>query len=426
MKKTVISLPSGVENAISRLTGAGYGAYLVGGSVRDSLMGRPVHDYDLTTSALPEQVLELFSDTKVFTAGIKHGTVTVLAKGDDADGENLSGNENGSESENRSGSEWVEITTYRTDGKYSDGRHPDGVTFSTTLDDDLSRRDFTINAMAYSASAGLVDRFGGVDDIKRRTVRCVGEPRERFTEDALRILRAFRFAAKLDFSVEPETLRAAFELKNRLRLISAERIAEEFRGILASPRCSGILELMISGGVADVILPGIRLTCADAETADRLPAVPELRFGALLRGRGRDEVCGALRALKLSNDTVKKVSAVALMTLPESADPIAVRKFAGAAGPHGENILLAAGARGERAVDGSSPQEILTVLRRIIDEKDPLTISDLAVNGKDLAAAGIPFGKDTGRILKLLLDEVIADPGMNTRERLLARSLELL
>lgn len=414
MNKTVIPLPVSVENAISRLTGAGYGAYLVGGSVRDSLMGRPVHDYDLTTSALPEQVLELFSDTKVFTAGIKHGTVTVLAKGDDADGIDCSK------------SEWVEITTYRTDGKYSDGRHPDGVTFSTTLDDDLSRRDFTINAMAYSASAGLVDHFGGVDDIKRRTVRCVGEPRERFTEDALRILRAFRFAAKLDFSVEPETLRAAFELKNRLRLISAERIAEEFRGILASPRCSGILELMISGGVADVILPGIRLTCADAETADRLPAVPELRFGALLRGRGRDEVCGVLRAMKLSNDTVRKVSAAALTPLPESADPIAVRKFAGGAGSHGENILLAAGARGERAVDGSSPEEILTVLRRIVDEKDPLTISDLAVNGKDLAAAGIPLGKDTGRILKLLLDEVIADPGMNTRERLLARSLELL
>lgn len=402
-----IFIPGCVENVIRRIEEAGAEAYIVGGSVRDSLMGRPVHDYDLTTSAEPQEMLEIFSrpDDRVLPTGIKHGTVSV-----------------------RSGGEWLEITTYRVDGDYSDGRHPDTVAFTRTLAEDLSRRDFTVNAMAYSAGRGLVDLFGGQSDIAAGIVRCVGDPTRRFTEDALRIMRAFRFSAKLGFEIDAATLEAAVRLKKRLGMIAAERIAKEFDGILEAPGAAQAIELMRSVGIFEVILPDVadEISGADCAFFARLRADAALRLGALLRGTAREKVEAALRSLKVSNDYAKKVLAAAVFPLPQDAGAAAVRRYAGAYEAHAEDVLEVAAARGEVLGDGVTPAgAALETLGAVRKSGAPLTLRALAVNGNDLAAAGLAKGRETGRMLAALLDEVLEDPARNERGYLLARAGEL-
>lgn len=404
-----IKIPDSVSSVMKMLNDAGHEAYLVGGSVRDSVMGREVHDYDVTTSALPEEMLVIFSGMKIFTAGLKHGTVTVRGKSSDGDPEK---------------DEWVEVTTFRVDGGYSDGRHPDSVRFTRTLREDLSRRDFTVNAMAYSEKNGIEDLFGGIQDIERKKVRCVGDPNVRFTEDALRILRAFRFSAKLGFDIDGDTLAAAERLRERLRLISAERIAAELNGILAAEKPSKVLKLMLDAKITDVILPKTQLTSEDIAAADKVPSIPELRFGAILRGKSRDDVSTAMHSLKYSNAYIQSAVAAAVLPLPHDNTPLSVRKFAGNCGIHAENVLLAAGARGETASDGSTAEELMQILGKIRSEGDPLTVGDLAANGKDLISAGIPAGPDIGRITAMLLDLVLNDPSLNDRKTLVRLALD--
>ena len=225
---TTIKLDPGAALLLDALHGAGHAAYAVGGCVRDSLLGLDPHDWDLCTSARPEQVMELFGEEKCIPTGLQHGTVTV-----------------------KQGGRLYETTTFRTEGAYSDGRHPDAVCFVPDVREDLARRDFTINAMAYSAKEGLIDPFGGRDDLAAHLVRAVGEPERRFEEDALRILRLYRFAARFGFAIDPATGAAARALGQHLDCVSAERIQEELLKLLAAPRPGSYLE----PAVLAVILP---------------------------------------------------------------------------------------------------------------------------------------------------------------------------
>ena len=237
-----IRLPEKVNNIIKTIKNAGFEAYAVGGCVRDSLMGRVPNDWDITTNAVPTEVKKLFRRT--FDTGIEHGTVTVMM-----------------------GNDHFEVTTYRLDGKYSDLRHPDEVKFTGSLKEDLRRRDFTINAMAYNEEDGLKDEFDGLNDLKAGIIRAVGNARERFSEDALRILRAFRFAAQLDFSIEEDTLKAAKSLKENLKGISAERIMTELTKILVSDHPDMIRELY-GAHITDIILPELNV-CFEMDQKNR-------------------------------------------------------------------------------------------------------------------------------------------------------------
>ena len=272
-------LPAQVNTALARLHDAGYEAYIVGGCVRDRIMGREPKDYDITTSALPEQTAAVFAGERIIETGMKHGTVTVLLDG-----------------------EPLEITTFRIDGTYSDSRHPDAVTFTPSLREDLARRDFTMNAMAYSSETGLVDPFGGQADIAAKYIRCVGDPDLRFREDALRILRALRFSSVLGFPIEPETDGAARYLCLLLKKISAERVFSELKQLLCGPDVRRVL--LDYAGVLGAVLPEILPMqgfdqrnphhCYDilehtAAAVEAMPPEPALRLAALLHDVGKPE-----------------------------------------------------------------------------------------------------------------------------------------
>ena len=289
---TTIKLDPGAALLLDALHGAGHAAYAVGGCVRDSLLGLDPHDWDLCTSARPEQVMELFGEEKCIPTGLQHGTVTV-----------------------KQGGRLYETTTFRTEGAYSDGRHPDAVCFVPDVREDLARRDFTINAMAYSAEEGLIDPFGGRDDLAAHIVRAVGEPERRFEEDALRILRLYRFAARFGFAIDPATGAAARALGPHLDCVSAERIQEELLKLLAAPRPGSYLE----PAVLAVVLPELepeeqperfaelcRIIDRIEPTAENVPA----RLAALLWPLGEAGARKALRKLKCSNALTDEVTAL--------------------------------------------------------------------------------------------------------------------
>ena len=277
-----ITLDPGAAALLDALHGAGYAAYAVGGCVRDSLLGSTPHDWDLCTSARPEQVLELFGPEQCIPTGLQHGTITV-----------------------KHGGRLYETTTFRVEGSYSDGRHPDSVAFVPDVKEDLARRDFTINAMAYNAEEGLVDPFGGRYDLTHGLVRAVGEPQQRFEEDALRILRLYRFAARFGFTIDPATDRAAKMLAGRLHCVSAERITEEITKLLAAPQPGSWLEPVVFASVLpELFAPRLRNSFGQARVVvDALPAGEEevaARFAALLLPLGEEGVRSALRRLHLS------------------------------------------------------------------------------------------------------------------------------
>ena len=289
---TTIKLDPGAALLLDALHGAGHAAYAVGGCVRDSLLGLDPHDWDLCTSARPEQVMALFGEEKCIPTGLQHGTVTV-----------------------KQGGRLYETTTFRTEGAYSDGRHPDAVCFVPDVREDLARRDFTINAMAYSAEEGLIDPFGGRDDLAAHLVRAVGEPERRFEEDALRILRLYRFAARFGFAIDPATGAAARALGPHLDCVSAERIQEELLKLLAAPRPGSYLE----PAVLAVVLPELepekqperfaelcRTIDRIEPTAENVPA----RLAALLWPLGEAGARKALRKLKCSNALTDEVTAL--------------------------------------------------------------------------------------------------------------------
>ncbi len=434
-----IELPEKVNAIIETLQDAGFEAFAVGGCVRDSLLGKLPHDWDITTSALPEQVKKLFRRT--VDTGIAHGTVTVLCEKDA-----------------------YEVTTYRIDGDYTDRRHPDHVTFTRNLKEDLKRRDFTINAMAYSTREGVVDLFGGVNDLDRGIIRAVGEPRERFEEDALRILRAIRFSAQLDFAVEEDTFRAASELAGTLKEISAERIREEFIKILLSDHPER-LTVCYQTGMTAVFLPEFDAMmqtpqntphhCYDVGT-HTIESIKKIRNDRILRlamlfhdtgkpasrttdAEGRDHFYGhpktsaeitkkALRRLKFDNETIRRVVQLVLWhdEKPKLTEE-AVRRAIVMCGIEAYPDLFAVKVADTLAQSEYHRREKLDYIHgyeklyeEIIRRGDCLSVKDLAIDGQDLMETGMKPGPKLGEVLQKLLDHVLTDPSLNTREQLLA------
>lgn len=391
-----ICMPDNVNLIISTLIRAGFEAYAVGGCVRDALLGREPHDWDITTSAMPEQVKKLFDRT--VDTGIQHGTVTVMI-----------------------GAEGYEVTTYRIDGKYSDGRHPDSVSFTRSLEEDLLRRDFTINAMAYSHEFGLRDLFGGVDDLNSGIIRCVGNAMQRFGEDALRILRAVRFSAQLGFEIAPDTLDAAAALVGSLSLISAERIHVELNKLLESPHPDR-LRYLNSLGIDKVVFPELEKIFLNGESehvieilSDRpLPLL--LRWAVLLYYTGSS--AAVLTRLKSDNyklDTVHKLISFAHRPVDGLSDH-EMRQLLHDFGA--ENIDMLFDFRS--AIDGCSLEASRLQAAAILERGECTSLKGLAISGRDLIRLGIPSGPSLGDILDGLLDKVLEDPSLNTVERLTA------
>ena len=380
-------IPSHIWDICHRFYSAGEDAYIVGGSLRDIMLMRSPNDFDLATSCLPERTAELFSDMRVIETGIKHGTVTVIINGDP-----------------------VEITTFRIDGSYTDSRHPDGVSFTGRIEEDLARRDFTVNAMAYNDRVGLVDPFGGREDLAASVIRAVGEPQRRFTEDALRIMRAFRFSAQLGFSLDVDTLLGAAECKEGLLNIAKERIAAEFLKLLVSPDPKTSIELMTEQGILPYITGGYAPSSETVAMLSKMPPDGGGRLGLFLSDTDAEEARGVLRSLKYSNALT--VSALAVVRGAEMTvnTPSEARRLIGECGVHAENAAYAS------ALRGRSPMDAPIWVR---ENKSPCTLGDLAISGRDLMGAGFS-GREVGRILKLLLERVIDEPSLNQKDTLLS------
>ena len=472
---TTIKLDPGAALLLDALHGAGHAAYAVGGCVRDSLLGLAPHDWDLCTSARPEQVMALFGEEKCIPTGLQHGTVTV-----------------------KQGGRLYETTTFRTEGAYSDGRHPDAVCFVPDVREDLARRDFTINAMAYSAEEGLIDPFGGRDDLAAHLVRAVGEPERRFEEDALRILRLYRFAARFGFAIDPATGAAARALGPHLDCVSAERIQEELLKLLAAPRPGSYLE----PAVLAVILPELepekqperfaelcRIIDRIEPTAENVPT----RLAALLCPLGEAGARKALRKLKCSNALTDEVTALEReagggagsfllgheFELRHPADALCLERHSHPAGrcpnsnslfpPQAAVVAVAGHSIARPIAFGNRVPPQRTVLRettvtpdftiyarRLLGKYNLCTVqrlaalgtalqpersadfaalselaeqldadgvccrvSQLAVNGRDLMAAGVPAGPGIRKVLEALLDGVIREEYPNERQALL-------
>jgi tRNA nucleotidyltransferase (CCA-adding enzyme) len=443
------AIPPDVTLLCRRLQQAGHATYVVGGAVRDVLLGRVPHEFDVATAATPEEVTAVFGARRTLPLGIKHGTVTVLF------GEGAARRP-------------VEITTFRGEGAYHDGRHPESVTFLRDIREDLGRRDFTVNAIAYDPVADeVVDPYGGAADLERRLIRAVGDPLERFREDGLRCLRAVRFVATLEMAVDEATRDAVRATLAVFRLVSTERVREELNKLLLAPRPSVGLELMRETGLMGEVIPelleGVALTqnrfhAHDVwhhalATVDAAPRVLLLRWAALLHDVGkprtvqpredapgehsffRHEAVGAdlcdeiLRRLKLANadrELVVHLVAQHMYYYTGEWTPQAVRRFLRRVGPeHVEELLAlrAADIRGSGR-DQDPEEEIAPLRARVAEalrEAAALKVGDLAIRGPDvMQALGVPPGPIVGRVLNRLLERVIEEPALNTREALLA------
>lgn len=381
-------LPVNILTAMDILESGGFESYVVGGCVRDALMGISPHDYDLTTSATPDEMLNLFSGFRIIETGLQHGTVTVVIEGDN-----------------------IEITTFRVDGEYSDNRHPDSVMFTKNLADDLSRRDFTVNAMAYSPKSGLVDLFSGIDDLKAGVIRCVGNPDERFNEDGLRILRGLRFASQLGFSIERNTDFSIRKNRELLENISTERIYAEFTKLLCGKNPGEILELYRE--VISVFAPcESRYQALSEGVLDKY-----VRFAYFLRECKNP--AGILKGLKAENITINIVSDLCRKLFGKYFTVFDVRYLIKDVGYETAERLchLMDMAR----LDSSYLKETLPLQKNAC-----VSLKSLEVSGKDLAALGISPGRLMGAVLEKLLDDVICDRIENSREALLEHAKSVL
>ena len=379
----MLFLPSDTEYIIETLQKNGYEAFAVGGCVRDMLNGDTPHDFDITTSAEPETVMSLFE--KTVPTGIKHGTVTVI----------INGVPN-------------EVTTYRTDGEYRDHRRPDSVIFVKSLREDLARRDFTVNAMAYNQKDGLKDFFGGREDIENRILRAVGEPGRRFYEDALRIMRLFRFSSVLGFDIEENTLKAALEYAPTLKSVSAERIYSELLKTLCGKNPAALKPLTdISGlrfsGLTSDPDYGILPLLGSADT----------KLFAFLYSGGAD-VTAALDFLRVPNKTKKAArDMLTLLNMPFPKTKPEIKEMLYLTSPVSvENYF------DYKAAYGENCENARNMLSEIIENAEPYKISDLKIRGEDLKKLGIR-GRETGEMLEALRKYVIPDPTLNTKSRLL-------
>ena len=437
-----IRMDEGAAELLDTLHRAGYAAYVVGGCVRDSLLGLTPHDWDLCTSALPQQGMELFGEEKCIPTGLQHGTVTV-----------------------KQGGGLYEITTFRTEGAYTDGRHPDEVHFVPDVREDLARRDFTINAMAYNAKEGLIDPFGGQADLQSGILRAVGVPHQRFTEDALRILRLYRFAARFGFAIDPPTAQAAQELCAHLDCVSVERIEEELAKLLSAPAPAAYLDEKILGVVLPELSP--EALAAAKPVVDACPAGEQalpVRLAALLLSLGEDGTRRTLRRLRCSNacieetavlvrevvsgvpgafssDTNRAIPSPALLPAATGSHPsgrsseklparppvslnIYTRKLLGKYNLCTVQRLAALGTalQPERSADFAALSELA---ERLDADGVCCRVSQLAVNGRDLMAAGVPAGPGIRKVLEALLDGVIREEYPNERQALLAAVQQL-
>ena len=399
-----IRMDEGAAELLDTLHRAGYAAYVVGGCVRDSLLGLTPHDWDLCTSALPQQVMELFGAQRCIPTGLQHGTVTVKQSG-----------------------ALYEITTFRTEGAYTDGRHPDEVHFVPDVREDLARRDFTINAMAYNEKEGLVDPFGGQTDLQSGVLRAVGVPRQRFTEDALRILRLHRFAARFGFAIDPPTAQAAQELCAHLDCVSVERIEEELAKLLSAPAPAAYLDEKILGVVLPELSP--EALAAAKPVVDACPAGERalpVRLAALLLSLGEDGIRRTLRRLRCSNACIEETAVLvreAVPGVPVSLN-IYARRLLGKYNLCTVQRIAALGTalQPEHAADFAALSELAEQL-----DADGVCcrVSQLAVNGRDLMAAGVPAGPGIRKVLEALLDGVIREEYPNERQALLAAVQQL-
>ena len=437
-----INMPEAVKDIIHTLQNEGYEAYAVGGCVRDSILGREPNDWDITTSASPEEVKALFRRT--IDTGIEHGTVTIMVD-----------------------KEGYEVTTYRIDGKYEDGRHPSEVTFTRELKEDLLRRDFTINAMAYNDEEGLVDIFGGVEDIRNKVIRCVGDPLARFSEDALRLMRAIRFAAQLGYTIEENTREAIRVIAPNLAKISAERIQAELIKIMISPN-PGMMREAYKLGLTKIFMPEFDLAMETEQvnphhlytvgehsmvSVEKVKADKVLRLAMLMHDFGKphcittdekginhfyghpeksEEIARAImHRLKFDNDTLRKVC-ILIRCHDERIVP-GVKYMRRAVARIGEDAFPALFDVQEADILAQSEykkEEKLAAVEanrrdyeEMIAEKQCVSIADLAVTGKDLIACGMKPGKEIGQVLNAMLKDVIEEPEHNNKEYLFKKFL---
>ncbi|MDW8800519.1 HD domain-containing protein [Clostridium sp. A1-XYC3] len=442
MEKINILMPQGVKIIIDTLKGEGYKGYIVGGCVRDSLLKKHPKDWDITTDSLPEKTMEIFKARgfRVVETGLKHGTVTIVI--------------------NKIG---YEVTTFRIEGGYSDNRHPDYVSYTTSIKEDLSRRDFTVNAMAYNEDSGLIDYFGGTEDLNNKIIKTVGKAEDRFNEDALRMLRAVRFSSQLGFQLDTKDLFISIKRNAELiKNISQERIREELSKILVSDEpVDGIIALKESG-LLQYIIPELNPTIDFEQhnkhhdkdvfnhtlaVLDNVPNKLELRLAALLHDIGKpkcftigedkqghfyghNEVSAqisrkVLKRLRFDNKTINKVSLLVFehMSKFDKIKLPAIKRFINRVGE--ENLedlfqLQIADVKGsaKRSQDTSKILDLREKCEIILNEKQPLTIKDLAVNGGDLMNLGIKEGKEVGTTLNMLLEKILERPELNTKESL--------
>ena len=437
-----MKLPEHINKALEILSGSGFEARVVGGCVRDMLMGKSPDDYDITTSALPQQTAECFNGYTVVETGIKHGTVTVVMNG-----------------------ESIEITTYRVDGEYVDNRRPERVEFTRSLEEDLARRDFTMNAIAYGADCGLIDPFGGEEDIRCGIIRCVGEPDKRFNEDGLRILRGLRFAAVTGFEIEKETANSIRKNKHLLKNLSAERVFVELKKLVTGKNAGKVIKeyLDVMGEFLPELLPmagflqNTKYHCCDVldhslEMMKNIENDVILKLTALLHDVGKPQchtmdekgvshfkghaVAGAKAArqifarLKADNHTKNTVCAlIEGHSIKMRVDKAEIKKFISEKGFEFTKLLLKvkkadSSAKAEAYRNPPELDEAEKLIYEIEKSGEPVFLSDLEISGKDLTGMGIK-GKKVGEMLGILLDDVLSGRIENKKKILIDRAREM-
>lgn len=401
--KIKIELPDDVRFILDTIRHAGYEACVVGGCVRDSLLGKEPEDWDITTSALPLQIKSLFKNT--VDTGIKHGTVMVIRS-----------------------KRGYEVTTYRIDGEYIDGRHPESVEFTPVLGEDLKRRDFTINALAYDPEGGIVDLFGGIPDLENGIIRAVGDPCKRFEEDALRIMRAVRFSAQLSFDIEENTRAAISQFAPNLKMVSAERKRVELEKTICSDNPAHVCEYR-KLGLSEYIVPDVWERCFGEGSAAVMEAADDadpdkkklIRLAAFFMELGPEECAHVMRKMTFDNRSRDLVSGILRFRSgsPETQgglepDAPGIRKLLVKTGRELFELILAF-----REACGEDMSAVRGVYEQVIRQGDAFAITMLDIKGDDLIEAGIPKGRQVGETLNMLLDKVVEDPELNKKETLL-------
>jgi len=437
--KMNIKIPSDVSKILGVLSSHGYDGHIVGGCVRDSILNKTPNDWDICTNCTPEKMIDIFSSFKVIPTGLKHGTVTVVIN-----------------------EENYEVTTYRIDGEYTDGRHPEKVIFTNELKEDLKRRDFTINAMAYSDKDGLIDYYGGIEDILNKNIKCVGDPLERFSEDYLRIIRAIRFSAQLGYNLDYDTFKAIKELSKNITDISVERIREELNKIVISDMPSKGLKLLCTTNILKYIMPDLEMCVRFNEhnlnngkdmfnhilgVVDNTENDLILRLSALFLHIGECETATLyengigdfykynirssevteqiMKRLKYDNKSIEQVVGLVIENISgyENVEDKAIKKLINRVGVNNiDRLFKLKIADIKTTTKGNHVSNILRIksrVERILNEKQPLSIKDLKISGSDLMDLGVGQGKQIGIILNELMEIILENPELNRKDSLI-------